>query len=197
MNNNFEIILNNNKEFINSIANIMSKIYSEYEFEKNINKINGKFKGFHLDSNFRSFLKDKDLLHLFSYILLTENTVEKDKFNSELLNLKDNNGIFWVFSVNKDKTTLENVSTTFMNKMIALEHDKDLSIIYSQTSKLNLYIELNDNINAKEQVELNCLNYDINIESVFKYDINNFVFLDYKEFLSKVKLNQNKYKLNN
>lgn len=197
MNNNFEIILNNNKEFINSIANIMSKIYSEYEFEKNINKINGKFKGFELDNKFRSFLKDKDLLHLFSYILLTENTVEKDKFNSELLNLKDNNGIFWVFSVNKDKTTLENVSTTFMNKMIALEHDKDLSIIYSQTSKLNLYIELNDNINAKEQVELNCLNYDINIESVFKYDINNFVFLDYKEFLSKVKLNQNKYKLNN
>lgn len=183
MNKNFELILNNNKEFINSISNI----YSEYKFAKSINKIEDKFK---------SFLKEKELSHLFSYVVLVEDKIKKGDSTFDQLSLKDNYGIYWIFSMNKEKVELESVSTTFMNNMIALEHDKDLSTIYSQTSKLKLYIELTDNVNTKEIVELNSLNYDINIESVFKYDINNFVFLDYKEFLSKIKSNQNKLRLN-
>lgn len=188
MNNNFELVLNNNKEFINSISNIMSKIYNEYSISEDIKKI---------ESDFISFLIEKDLSHLFSYLLLVKDGIRKENYTSNALNLKDNYGIFWVFSINKEKVELESVSTTFMNNMIALEHDKDFSRIFSQTSKLKLYIELDDNINTKELVELNSLNYDINIESVFKYDINNFVFLDSKEFLSKIKSSQNKYKPNN
>lgn len=187
MNNNFEIVLNNNKEFINSISNIMSKIYSECSISEDIKKI---------EDDFISFLIEKDLSHLFRYLLLVKDGIRKENNTSDALNLKDNYGIFWVFSINKEKVELESVSTTFMNNMIALEHDKDVSTIFSQTSKLKLYIELTDNVNTKEIVELNSLNYDINIESIFNYNINNFIFLDSKEFISKNKSNQNKYKLN-
>ena len=166
MNKNFQIILEKNKDFIESIISLLEKSISKDKDFKNSYKEAEIFKKKLVEGKLMKFFSDINLWNM-------------DKSNICLL---DKQGTIWTFSFNSENIKLVKVSRTYLkennyNKKFLVYHNKDKSFIeenvWSKAANPFKLDFLGTSL-SQEDIDLTKIQFDFDLSFLSKMNLEDF-----------------------
>lgn len=153
MNNNFKIILDNNKEFISCIKKLL---------EKNLTDIRTISKDI---DNFRKDLKDGKLMKFFSSVYVGDEDLLYQEKNSCVV-LNEKNGNKWYFSCENLSFELKQIRRSLKDQKFYITHNKERSFAEENIwqNRDFIIIEFNGTSISQEDIDLTKIVHDRNID---------------------------------
>lgn len=195
MNENFKIILENNKLFIDIINNIVLEIKEESKTPE---------PDFILKKDFLNKLKKYSLLKFFIAVSFNLDNVGVSGIKFSNIVLNDIGGNTWNFLYTPKEFKLKSVDKRYFLEGFTLIYNESESVIVKDSKKLSIYnnkrysegFEYTEKVISEEFIDLMKIKYDIDISFLLNQNIENVGISEKqkKEMISSFNLNKNKTK---
>lgn len=183
MNNNFELILENNKEFIITLNKIVSDLKNNelsfwYDTQHVLNPTT-----FYED--LKSKLKNKKYKGFFNDIFCLPGEY------SSCIYMVDNNRFTWMLELNNNDTIeVKEITKVFLESKIIIRYEKNMSMICKDEANIKALFDLTKNNLTLNEAEIIYLTTDIDLKPLIEYSadkviISNVNGISFKEAYEK------------
>lgn len=182
MNNNFELILENNKEFITTLNKIVSDLKNnELSFWYDSKHV---FNPTTFYEDLKSKLKNKKYKDFFTDVFCLPGEY------ANCIYLIDKNLFTWVLELNDNTMEVKEITKVFQESNLVIRYEKNMSVICKNEEDIKALFDLTENTLTVNEAEVIYLTTDVDLKPLIEYSADKVVFstvngLSFKEAYEK------------